>query len=599
MDIYLEPAGRIVWTIRNTALQPDVNLKIDWSTSIASGVGTKHQRHTLLHSAKLLYLSMYGAANPKRVCYSPATLSAGFLALRALVRWMVARDIWRFADLTPDDIINFVGNVKSREAIPAIDTIWRRMDMFRRMWEVRGKYSHPIQVDVSILVTEIQTRVKTRTKRPWPALDDDIALALVGDGLAWLEEFGGFVAGVVKAAYEESKKASGISIGERKKRSKRFYDEVGRSSTFERLCNVLETHGSVHATLGKALSVTEGACVFLLLILLGFRVSELVALNVNCLATERSDDGFALAYVTGPAAKRNGRMRRWIAGDPVPKIIGYLIDLTTFRAKGSECGEALLVQRSLGATLFRHGSRRRRWSQSVVKARLDAFATDGLRKGAVQAPRIHPHMLRKTFAQLAVRRDKSRLGPVAAQLGHAYRSFTDNHYVRPDHELAKLLSEHDRIELARGLEQLLTCDGIGGKAASALAGVRSRAVRFRGRKSLHALVSDLIAKGVSLAPCDWGYCVYSRVYSACRGDDRGPNEVYRSPDVCSGCRNFMVTPAYRPWWEARARNEEEFLKTPNLSDQTRILVEGRLRNSLSVLERLISPSQGASKDEEA
>ncbi|WP_081065850.1 tyrosine-type recombinase/integrase [Burkholderia multivorans] len=598
MDTRISGEGRTVWRITASRLQPDGNLKISWGDAIPARVGTKHQRHVLLSSAKNLYLLMYGPANPKGKSYSPTTLYQGFSRLRTIIRWMVAKNLWRFSDINADYIFEFFRGIKSRESLPCETTISRWIYDFGLMWELRANYSYPIRVDIAVLENEIWTRVRTRRARPWSALDDDVALALIRDGLAWLDEFGAFTRDVVHAAWHESEKSLGLTRWQRKKRSKAFYSAIATCSTYGKLRDSLAVNEPVYRVLGLALSVTEGACVFLLLVLVGLRASELIALNLDCLATESADNDFPLAYLNGPAAKKGGAMRRWVAGDPVPRIVEYLIGLTSFRTRDNGGAEALLLQRPPGAPMFMHGRRRPRWTPSVLMKRLTMFAVEGVRAGAVQAESIHPHMLRKTFAQLAVKRNKSRLESVAAQLGHAYRSFTDDCYVRPDHELFRLLAEQDRIELAKGLEHLLTCENLGGKAVSAIERIRSRAVEFRGRKSLTSLVSELIDKGVRLAPCNWGYCVYSKAHSACHGDDQGPNEIYRSPDVCVGCKNFIVTDAHRSWWEERIRNEEAFLSHPNLPDQTRLLVDGRLRISRNILAQLVRKPSKASNDEE-
>ncbi|WP_081336133.1 site-specific integrase [Burkholderia vietnamiensis] len=598
MDTRISDAGRTVWRIKASRLQPDGDLKVSWGDVIPARVGTKHQRHVLLSSAKKLYLSMYGPANPKRKSYSPTTLCQGFSRLRTIIRWMVAKDIWRFSDIDADHLLEFFREVKPRGSLPCETTVSRWIYEFSIMWELRGKYPYPICVDIAVLENEIRTRVRTRPARPWSALDEDVAFALIRDGLSWLDQFGAFMRDVVCDAWNESEKSVGLRRWERRKCSKTFYSAIATHPGYLKLCDSLTITAPVHQTLGLALSVTEGACVFLLLVLVGFRASELIALNVDCLTTDGADNDFPLMYLNGPAAKKRGAMRRWVAGDPVPRIVEYLVGLTSFRISNNSGAEALLLQRPTGAPMFMHGRRRPRWTPGVLMKRLRMFAAKGVRAGAVQAASIHPHMLRKTFAQLAVKRDKSRLESVAAQLGHAYRSFTDDCYVRPDHELFRLLAEQDRLELARGLEQLLTCNSLGGKAASAIERIRGRAAGFQGRKSLTALVSDLIDKGVQLAPCDWGYCVYSKAHSACRGDDRGPNEVYRSPDVCGGCRNFVVTAEHRSWWETRVRDEEAFLARPALPEQTRLLVDGRLRTSRNVLTQLVKNPHLVKNDEE-
>jgi integrase len=511
---------------------------------------------------------------------------------------MVERGVWRFSDIDPDHLLDFFSQIRSRgNILPSESTVAHWIYDFEWMWELRGSYSHSIRVDVSTIENEILTRVKTRAKRPWSALDDDVALGLIKDGLSWIDRFGGYIRDVVHAAWKESETTVGLTRWERKKRSREFYRAIEASPDYHQLRDSLSTRFSVHKTLGIALSLTEGACVFLLLTLVGLRASELLALNANTVVTDRQGGGSLTTYLSGPAAKKRGMPRRWVAGDPVPGIVEYLLSLTSFGSHENRRTGPLLLQRSAGAPMFMSRRRPRRWSRTCLVRRLSLFAVEGIRLDGVRATSIHPHMLRKTFAQLAVKRDKSRLESVAAQLGHAYSSFTDNCYVRPDHELYRLLAEQDRIELARGLEQLLTCENLGGKAAPAVRQIRESARTFRGRKSLTALVNDLIAHGVKLAPCDWGYCVYSKVYSACSGDDRGPNPAYRSPDVCAGCANFTVAAEHRPWWEERVRAEEAFLAHSDLPEQTRVLVEGRVRKSRNVLAGLIKMPNRQSIDE--
>jgi hypothetical protein len=195
-------------------------------------------------------------------------------------------------------------------------------------------------------------------------------------------------------------------------------------------------------------------------------------------------------------------------------------------------------------------------------------------------------MGRKSFAKFAVRRDKRNLEPVAAHFGHVYKAFTDGCYVGIDGDLAELLAEEDRAELAINLERLLTGGRVMGASSIGLDKLRAQAQRFTGRKSLKALIDKLIKQGVQIAPCDWGMCVYSRSYSACKGDERGPNEINRAPDVCAGCRNFGVTEEHTSWWEERRDREQNFLEQSGLPVQTITVVRARLETSNKVLAKL-------------
>jgi hypothetical protein len=107
--------------------------------------------------------------------------------------------------------------------------------------------------------------------------------------------------------------------------------------------------------------------------------------------------------------------------------------------------------------------------------------------------------------------------------------------------------------------------------------------KFKGKRGTSTLVDKLINDGVQLAPCDWGYCVYSQALSSCLGDAKGPNESRRSPDVCSGCANFAVTEKHRGWWEARFTRDEKFLLQEELPEQTVVWVRERKTRTAKIL----------------
>lgn len=592
--------GRHIWEIGEYALVPGHVFKLSWTDALPTKVGSKGQRHLLLTSSKQLYLAIYGEGNGRGKRYSPLRLQRAFDELKALIRWMAMRSIWRYSDLQFLDVVDFIKDRPARTRgnllTEATFRKWKRW--FGWMWEFRGKYVNPIGFDIASIETELSAQIRTRPNRVWAAIDDDVTYSLIKDGLALIDEFGPFMVDVVNSSWRESELDIGRKRDVRIRRSTDFYHNLAEKYEYKQLAKRLSYVGSVHKTLSIALSVMEGACAFLLLILVGLRASELLALDIDCIVEQESSDGSKLTYIKGVAAKRNGYPRLWVAADPVVKVVKFVLELTQIMRRGNEFSRALFVSRPPGSPFFRIGCRQNRWKSNALHKRIRMFAQDGIRKESVQASRIHPHMARKSFAQLAVRRDRSRLEPVAAQLGHVYRSFTDRNYVGFDHELASLLVEADRRELARGLEHLLTCDGIAGGSAPALMQIREQVGKFRGRKSLQAVVDGLISKGVLLAPCDWGFCVYSRVYSACGGDDRGPNEANRAPDVCAGCQNFSVTPLHRPWWEERARREESFLKQQELPEQTRAVVGARLESTRMVLAKVIWAGKQGDLDEE-
>jgi hypothetical protein len=201
-------------------------------------------------------------------------------------------------------------------------------------------------------------------------------------------------------------------------------------------------------------------------------------------------------------------------------------------------------------------------------------------------------MARKTFARFVVMRDKTALQSLAYHYGHVHSSVTDGAYVGADIGLAKLIREEDRADLAEALMDLLSSGAVGGRAGKNIAQISEQAsggkALFRGKRGLDAAVGKLIDSGIRLAPCDWGYCVYSKAMSACGGDETGPNLVQRAPDVCASCANFSVTERHRPYWNERAKRDEEFLERQGLPDQTKHIVRARLARSREVLVSLVS-----------
>ncbi|MDR7270122.1 integrase [Pelomonas saccharophila] len=600
MSSVIKTQGRSIWVMEAFPLYPDQALTVEWNKFLVEGVGSKHQRHTLLTSCKGFFSAMFGPAAPRGIAYSPSTIQLYLVKLKRIVRWMTGHAIWRLSDLQPQDLLAICKEIAPRDGHRVNDsTLKSYLALFDSMWELRSLYTHPLRFNPREIETEIRARVPTRGSLSWGALPDQVAFPLIYDALRWIREFGPFISQAALEIAQRFEKMVGKSKGQRSRLSKLFYQQLEAKPEFGRLRDSLTFSGPTYKVMSIALSITEGACLFLLLILVGFRASEALALDVDCLIEEAADDQKGFAYLVGVAAKSNGLTRKWVAGDPIPEVVALLVSLGAYaRNRGPTTSKALLLTRPQGAPTFLPSRKSIRWSATTLASRLNAFCVAGHREGAIQAEWFHPHMLRKTFAQLAVRRDRRNLEAVSAHLGHVYRSFTDQVYVGIDHELAALLDAEDRQELARQLEHLLTCDQVFGRAAPNLEKLRSEVRQFKGRADLTSLINELIRKGVMLAPCDWGYCVYSKLHSACDGDERGPNELGRSPEVCSTCTNFSVTHVHLPWWNDRATREEQFLNQPDLPQQTRALAERRLANTRAVLGKVIRIKAAAPESEE-
>lgn len=569
---------------------------LPWGSLLPKGVGTKHQRAYLLRSVRQLVTAILDFNDSDGCALGASTTQKLFYELRRFCRWMIDGGMWRFSCLTVEDLGDFVRSLGltslDPEAPVSIRTIQNWICLWKKMWDLRGRYQSSLRIDIYSVEEEIYALRPTREGAPWGGIDGRDAAELIFDAIGWIDEFGAFMVQVQRDAWTSFGRHVALSKIRRGLYRKHFYEDVERRPEVSRLRDRLGLEGGrTHKVLAQALSVTEGACATLILMLVGMRVSELVALNIDCLIEERTDEGRIGSYLVGIAAKRNGAPRRWVAEDPIPRVVRLLDEIGQL-CRQEQGLRSLFLTRPAGSPLGLPRRPRSRMGTQEAASRMAQFVNVRFRQSRAKVVRIHPHMARKTFARLAVLRDKSMLGPVAFQLGHAHRVYTDRHYLGRDVDLGALLEREDREELARSLERLLTSERLAGKAGESIRRMKAKAM-FRGKRTLQSFVRTLIDKGVQIAPCDWGYCIYSERFSACDGDVRGPNELNRSPDVCAGCHNFAVSEKFEAWWNERAQREQEFLKNSALDAQTRRIVEIRLERTTTILKGLLTAKAGS------
>ncbi|WP_149136820.1 site-specific integrase [Cupriavidus campinensis] len=539
--------------------------------------------------------------------YGGAGVSAGttmnwFRLLRYLMAWMAARDLWRFSQLSPDHLLDFLTSISARhdpDGIVATSSLKHWLSLFERMWHLRREYPASLRFDPAPLRLEVSLNIKSRDNLPWKPLEESEALRLIRDALEWIDHHGNVVKSIVDRMWQERRRHVGLSRLARHQKVRTLYMDLDKEAWVGPIRASLDMENSpIDSVVTRLMTLTEGACIIALLFLVGMRSSELVRLDADCLCYEGEPDD-RLGYVYGFAAKKGGQRRRWVVAEPVAGVIRFLVELyKDIRHDAQQ--SALFLRKAQAAPIPLPDRTVHRMHASVLATKMAAFANAPYRRGPSQCGiTLHPHMARKTFARFVVLRDKRALESLAYHYGHVYRSLTDGSYVGSDIALARLISEEDRKELAIALTDLLTSGHVGGKAARVLMrrfDPRSEAPRLRGKKAVQSVVKRLIAEGVQLAPCDWGYCVYSQSMSACGGDMRGPNEAGRSPDVCASCANFATTDRHRPYWNERLSREEAFLRNNALPAQTRAIVELRVDRSREILSQLVRGPSGRDID---
>ena len=103
----------------------------------------------------------------------------------------------------------------------------------------------------------------------------------------------------------------------------------------------------------------------------------------------------------------------------------------------------------------------------------------------------------------------------------------------------------------------------------------------------------LADSGLTLAVCEWGYCVYREEFSACHGSATAPDPVRREPSTCARCKNFSVGEGHRPYWVDQRERYERLLNDPGLPTQTLKIARARLDEACSLIRTFDAPVQKA------
>lgn len=573
------------WYLVASELYPDEEPFIDWLKLLPRDVGTKHQRAYLLRSTKSFLKALINMPGAKAgPTMSHATIQNRVRWIKRLLHWMIGKNLWRFSQLKEDDLLEFL-----TEASYSIDgktrvlsSIKYYITLFRWMWDLRFDYQSALRVNPAAIEFEIESEIPRHKAAPWKALDESVALPLIRDALQWIEVHGALSLRAVAAISDVINPTVGLTRFQIRSRLSDLYKKL--DPELEAARGALEMSGAPpYAVVRKLLTQTQGACLIALLFLIGFRCRELVNLNVDSMILESTGTGQPIYRLGGVAAKRGGLKRTWVASPEVVNVVAYM---TRFHAQARNMSGQKALFMGLTTSIVPRGQRgAKRLSTGGVGVRIKQFADAPHRKASPKVIRLHPHSARKTFARFVVLRDKRALEPLSYHFGHTQTLITDGCYVGYDIELEKLIDYESRRDLASGLEDILRSGAVAGKAAENLRHFKmaGNTQKYRGRRSLQRLIDRLIEQGVQLAPCDWGYCVYSQSLSACRGDITGPNEVNRSPSVCAGCKNFTVTEKHRAWWSDRLEKDEDFLRQIEIAPQSRGLVEKRIDVTKKVL----------------
>jgi integrase len=580
-----------VWVMRPTnVLEQERPVRILWGFTLPSGRRFTDRPFAPLLEASRKLLALIRSRSLSTGLAQRATTVAGYFDyLRQLVRWMETAGFTRFADLDATALLQFQRAIARRTnpkgAPLASTTVQKYLHLLLYLHRYRTEIGDGLTLDPCPGQSAgALAHVRENDIRRWPHTPDAIAIPLLQRAIEFLSSC---ALDLLRA--REIYAATVAAVQRRGHTAEAWRKAAARS--LQRI--ILATPRGPRpiksaADLGRLLDVLYTACFVTISYLVGPRASEILHLRVGCVrslqgASEAGETG--LTAIVGTIFKReadfHGRAHQWIAPPPAVHAISILEALSApHRARTGRTEIWLRVRGHwLGASEWRNdcsGTVKILSTQAMrLLLRRSASWFDLPWHGAKPWP-LSTHQGRKTFVRFAALRDRSALFALAQHLGHRERGITDYCYAGTDYVLNREIDAAILEQSVSAWEQMLSAPALGGRAGAEILAKRPRFRGARVKQDLKRYARMLVDAGLTLGVCDWGFCVYRQEHSACLGSTSAPNPVRREPSTCARCRNFVVGPQHRGYWQAQAERHQALLNEPSLPTQTLKIARERL-----------------------
>lgn len=337
-----------------------------------------------------------------------------------------------------------------------------------------------------------------------------------------------------------------------------------------------------------SISLLLGAAYFVIAFCCALRTSEIRRMQVGSLESRSGPSG-PYRVIVGVLSK-SGRPHEWVAPPVAVAAFETLVRISEpFRLSTGRDHIVAPEWHRYATTRFKvRGREGRLASIAMMVKQLNGFA----RHAAEVAGRSPPPWLtfregRKFLARFVAMRNRNHLAELAMQFGHIDSVVTDTYYVGCDREFVSLLDREVQKEVAAALDDLARPGAVYAVGSKD----RSRAIQEAARRSVKAATTErdaksMLSKGVTLGPCEWGYCLYKQESSRCVGGRMSPSEERRTPAVCVECVNFVATSSHANWWRRRVEDLNRMLQLRGIPQQTTLVLRMRLQQSEAVLEAL-------------
>lgn len=534
---------------------------IKWAQKLPdSSLLTDEQNAYLLESCRRFIWSLRidPPAGKKKVSFS--SLPEIALNLFVFLRWMIANGYRHFHQIGEVAIENYIAYYRTRNGKSGkpltTNALLHPLQVIEYLYKQRNKLpdaimAQPFDGDSA----SIYIGYKFANEQSIPYIPDDIAIDIIGKAIKWVESYAKDIfdldEAINKIEYEFAIRK--ICYTEHRKKISHLF----RTFTFSKLKDLnqpwrepLRNKHELNFLLDRLID----ACYIVIAGLTGMRVSEILSLQVGCLAIKTSiNEHHNLSYLCGRTYKtaidRQGQKTKWVAPEPVNVAVNILEQLSQpFREKSGKSDLFLLLTYRTGEIGVA--------SRCVINSRINKFAKFigvPLFQGSVW--QFSTHQFRKTFARFVGRRDKTSLYALAQHFKHVSIAMTD-HYVGTDHDLMELIGETQIEEMRAALDVILGAEALAGKAGQEIV---ARNFKFRGRAGNDVrrdMVDYLLNEtDLTIYMHSYGFCVFRPESALCGG-----NRACIGHSVCINCQNFIVSEEHRPFWENHKNRNLELLQ---------------------------------------
>ena len=544
-----------VYVLTQTRSRVRINFDIDLGTGERL---TDPHLSDLLWACKCYIWSQIHASN--RGKGAPATVRRHWMNLSFLVKWMRAYSYDAFVDMDQEAIRDYTHYV--RQSAASSHTRARYLQILRDIYFHKDQLpegfrllSHPFGGEAD---PERFNKTSLRSGNSIPFIPDEVIIPTLIEARRWLEQYAADVVRLTEQA--EACGATPGTVGYDQNRKKRvavirsFVPSAGVPGDWH--VNPI-THVKDLYALQKRV---HAAAIIVIGCFAGLRLHEILTLEPGCIrGPVPSEDGtLELFYVRGSTVKvsphSSGHAREWVAGarpvgttEKLAIVEAVRVLEAIHRASPIRYAKLLFSPRdNVGYTVI------------TLQQLLQDFFT--LTTPSTKRWRVTSHQLRKTFARFVSRYDTKNNAALSQQLGHVRLAMTDA-YAAKDLDLIQLLKRENTEIVGEGFMALLRAGEMAGKKGEeiVLSIARLRA-KIADEGEFISICSRLGRDAdIVLHLGEHGACYFRQSTAAC-GGATGPNLAVRTPTMCLGCENLVVTEEHRLFWERRVRDNERLLK---------------------------------------